>query len=65
MLKIRRSLAQTALEIAQIRKGYELKEENNTGSEDPDKFYTINGQEAYIEIDGKPVKEYFKINPNP
>lgn len=37
----------------------EIKIENVIGSPTADKFYEINGQRAFVEIDGKPVEQYF------
>ena len=34
--------------------------ENVFGSEAPEKFYEINNQRVYLEIDGKPVEEYWR-----
>lgn len=34
--------------------------ENVIGSESPEKFYELNGQRVYLEIDGKSVEEYVK-----
>ncbi|MFA5888465.1 MAG: hypothetical protein WC852_07190 [Candidatus Nanoarchaeia archaeon] len=33
---------------------------NVLGAEAPEKFYDIDGQRVYLEIDGKPVAEYLK-----
>ncbi|MEK6967360.1 MAG: hypothetical protein AABX51_01890 [Nanoarchaeota archaeon] len=30
------------------------------GQEAPERFYEINGQRIYLEVDGKPVEEYFR-----
>ncbi|HLC58605.1 MAG TPA: hypothetical protein VJI68_01980 [Candidatus Nanoarchaeia archaeon] len=38
----------------------ELKVENVIGKEAPEKFYEINRQKVYLEIDGKPVDQYVK-----
>ena len=32
--------------------------ENVFGQEAPERFYELNGQRAYLEIDGKPVEQY-------
>jgi len=53
--------------ISQSKISYQLKNlaeqrvqiGNATGDSRDDKFYDINGQKAYIEIDGKPVEHYF------
>ena len=37
-----------------------LHQRNVIGNEAPEKFYEVNGQRAYLEIDGKPVEQYFK-----
>jgi len=42
-----------ALQAPQIRT------ENVLGLDAPEKFYEINGQRAYLEIDGKPAEQYF------
>ena len=34
--------------------------ENVIGAEAPEKFYEINGQRFYSEVDGKPVESHFK-----
>ena len=33
---------------------------NVIGNGEPEKFYDVNGQRVYLEIDGKPVEQYFK-----
>ena len=43
-----------------LKKKSEVQVEDVIGREDPDKFYEINRQRAYLEIDGKPVEDYFK-----
>lgn len=37
-----------------------LQVENIRGSPEPEKFYVINNQRVYLEIDGKPVEQYCK-----
>lgn len=37
-----------------------LRIENVIGKETPEKFYEINGQKYYLEVDGKPIAEYFR-----
>jgi len=37
-----------------------LQQRNVIGNETPDKFYEINGQRAYLEIDGMPVEGYIR-----
>lgn len=39
---------------------YQLRVENVIGNEAPEKFYVINNQRVYLEIDGKPVEQYCK-----
>ena len=39
---------------------YQLQTENIFGQEAPEKFYEINGQRFYLEIDGRPVEEYVR-----
>ncbi len=48
-------------EVEELNK-YPLKieEKNVIGSQKLEKFYQINGQKFYLEIDGKPVEQYFK-----
>ena len=41
------------------KESLELHIENVVGAEEPEKFYLINGQRAYLEIDGAPVEECF------
>lgn len=36
-----------------------VKEEQVIGNQIPEKFYEIDGKKVYLEIDGKPVEEYF------
>lgn len=36
-----------------------LQVKNTVGEDTPDKFYEISGRRVYIEIDGKPVEDYF------
>jgi hypothetical protein len=43
-----------------IRSGLELKVGDYNGNQILDKFYEINGQKVPVEVDGKPVAEYFK-----
>ena len=38
---------------------YEIQTQNVIGEEAPEKFYEINGQRVYLEVDGKPVEQYF------
>lgn len=39
---------------------HELYVTNVVGNNEPDKFYKINGKRIFLEIDGKPVEEYFR-----
>lgn len=32
---------------------------NVMGGEAPERFYDLNGQRVYLEVDGKPVEQYF------
>lgn len=34
--------------------------ENVIGNKIPDKFYYVRGKRVYLEIDGKPLEDYFK-----
>mgnify|MGYP001601341571 CR=1 FL=1 len=34
--------------------------ENVIAGPEPEKFYLVNGQRVYLEIDGKPVEGYFR-----
>lgn len=38
---------------------YKLQEQNILGEDTPEKFYEINEQRVYLEIDGKPIEQYF------
>lgn len=38
----------------------ELRIDNVIGGETPEKFYEIDGKRVYLEIDGKPVEQYFR-----
>ncbi|GEM_PF-5969673 len=40
----------------------QLHTENLFGTESPEKFYLINGQRVYLEIDGKAIEEFAKSN---
>lgn len=33
------------------------------GNEQPERFYELNGQRVYLEVDGKPVESYFSQKP--
>src|SRR3990172_214680 len=44
----------------QIQATPQIQTQNTIGQEMPEKFYDINGQRVYLEIDGKPVEQYFK-----
>lgn len=48
------------LETLESSRLYELRTENVIGQETPEKFYEINGQRVYLEIDGQSVEQYFK-----
>ena len=37
---------------------YEIQTEDVMGNEIPERFYEINGEKAYVQIDGNPVREY-------
>jgi len=41
-------------------KGLEVKVGDYNGNNTLDKFYEINGQKVPVEVDGKPIIEYFK-----
>jgi len=51
---------QAQAEKARIKAGLELKVGDYNGNQILDKFYEINGQKVPVEVDGKPVAEYFK-----
>ena len=36
-----------------------VREEQVLGNQTPEKFYEIEGNRVYLEIDGKPVEQYF------
>lgn len=38
----------------------QIQEQNVISQEAPEKFYEINGQRVYLEVDGKPIEQYFK-----
>lgn len=38
---------------------YKLQEQNILGEDTPERFYEINEQRVYLEIDGKPIEQYF------
>lgn len=48
--------------IKSLEQQLQITEENVIGQEAPEKFYEINGQRVYLEIDGKPIEEYFSNN---
>jgi hypothetical protein len=48
------------VEKARIKAGLELKVGDYNGNQILDKYYEINGQKVPVEVDGKPVAEYFK-----
>lgn len=37
----------------------QIQVKNVIGNETPDKFYQINGQRVYLEVDGKSIEKYF------
>ncbi len=48
------------LSLLEQKVQHELKVENVMGDKELEKFYEINEKRVYLEIDGKPVEEYFK-----
>ena len=51
---------QAEVEMARIKAGLELKVGDYNGNQLLDKFYEIGGKKIPVEVDGKPVAEYFK-----
>lgn len=55
---------QSCSRTAEISQHYQetlqVRVENVMGRDAPEKFYDFNGQRAYLEIDGKPVKQYIQ-----
>lgn len=43
---------------ATSKEGLELHVENVLGNEKPERFYVVDGQRTYLEIDGMPVEKY-------
>ena len=50
----------TEVQKAKIQAGLELKVGDYNGNPLLDKYYEINGQKVPVEVDGKPIAEYFK-----
>ncbi len=50
---------ESQLEIERIKAGLELKVGDFNGNSELDKFYEIGGQKVPVEVDGRPVAEYF------
>lgn len=51
------------LERARIEQGYERHEDINVlGRDTADIYYDIEGERAFVEIDGVPVEEYLKAD---
>ena len=42
------------------QKAPQVQVENVIGQEAPERFYDLNGQRVYLEIDGKPVEQYVR-----
>lgn len=51
---------QTMSIMNMIDQPYKVQTKNVIGKKAPEKFYEINGNRVYLEIDGKPVEEYFR-----
>jgi len=51
---------ETEIQKAKIQAGLELKVGDFNGNNLLDKFYEIDGQKVPVEVDGKPIAEYFK-----
>lgn len=54
------SCEQTQKILNNYQKVPQLQVENVISSEAPEKFYELNGQRVYLEIDGKSVEQYFQ-----
>ncbi len=62
LIKDRSEAVETRLsEIEKKVREPQLIEQNVIGNETTDKFYVIDGKNAYVEIDGKSAEEYFRI----
>ena len=52
------------LKLDKIMNNYQdfskIQTENVIGNKAPEKFYEVDGKRVYLEIDGKPVADYFK-----
>jgi len=48
------------VETAKIQAGLELKVGDYNGNQLLDKFYEINGVKIPVEVDGRPIADYFK-----
>ncbi len=48
------------VEMVRIQVGLELKVGDYNGNPLLDKYYEINGQKVPVEVDGKPIADYFK-----
>jgi len=59
-LEGQKAIKREELEKAKIERGLVIQERNVIGSDISDKFYEIDGKQVYLEIDGKPIEQYFK-----
>jgi hypothetical protein len=48
------------IEMERVKRGYEIQEADLNGNGIPEKFYSIDGKVALVELDGKPVSELYK-----
>jgi len=48
------------IEMERVKRDYEIQEADLNGNEIPEKFYSIDGKVALVELDGKPVSELYK-----
>ena len=55
---------QSMVAVPKLEKATTLQTKNVLGARStPEKFYVVNGDTAYIEMDGKPVRDYFPKKP--
>ncbi len=47
--------------VNKLEKQLTIQTRNTIGRDLNDKFYEINGEKVYLEIDGRPVEDYFKF----
>ena len=52
--------SESELEKMRIEKSCQIQEADLNGNGIPDKFYSINGRIAVVELDGKPISDFYR-----